>query len=190
MPVRPGLSTGASGLGVEPFTGNGVGSRVMETIDEKDRRILELVQGDLPSGNRPFDVWAGKLGMEAGEFFARLAALRERGVIRSVKAILRHRHAGFSSGAMVAWAVPARDIEEIGEQIASRPEVSHCYERPGFGEYRIFSMIHGKTDDEVLKVIGEIAEAAGIPEYRVYWSLRELKKSSMNYIRGNTGEER
>lgn len=190
MPVGRDPPSGASGLGVEPFPKNGVGSRVMERIDETDRRILELVQGDLPSGNRPFDVWAGRLGMETGELIARLDALYERGVIRGVKAILRHRHAGISSGAMVAWAVPARDLEEIGEKIASRPEVSHCYERPGFGEYSIFSMIHGKTDDEVCKVIGEIAEETGIPEYRVYWSLRELKKSSMNYIRGNTGEER
>lgn len=190
MRVKAALSRRCGCLGVEPSPENGVGSWIMETIDEKDRRILELVQGDLPSGTRPFDALAGRLGMETGEFITRLNSLRERGIIRSVKAILRHRHAGFSSGAMVVWAVPERDIEEVGKRIASRPEVSHCYERPGIGRYSLFSMIHGKAESEVRRVIEEIAEDACISDYRVYWSLRELKKSSMNYVRGDSGEER
>ena len=42
----------------------------------------------------------------------------------------------------------------------------------------------------VAAVSEEIAEDACISDYRVYWSLRELKKSSMNYVRGDSGEER
>jgi len=50
-------------------------------------------------------------------------------------------------------------------------------------------MIHGRTDDEVLRIIRDISSALNIGRYRVYWSLRELKKSSVNYIREESGEE-
>lgn len=161
----------------------------MKRIDRIDKKLLELVQDDLPAGKRPFDAWAKALGIEPGELISRLELLRRRGIIRSVKAILRHRQAGFSSGAMVVWAVPGDQVDRVGLELASRQEISHCYERPGFGEYNLFSMIHGRTDDEVLRIIGEISSAHGIGKYRVYWSLRELKKSSMNYVREGSGEE-
>ena len=161
----------------------------MKRVDGIDRKLLELVQDDLPVGKRPFDAWARTLGIEPGELVSRLELLRRRGIIRSVKAILRHRQAGFSSGAMVVWAVPGDQVDRIGRELASRQEISHCYERPGLGEYNLFSMIHGRTDDGVLRIIEEISSALGIGRYRVYWSLRELKKSSMSYIREDSGEE-
>ncbi|HON38451.1 MAG: Lrp/AsnC family transcriptional regulator [Desulfomonilia bacterium] len=161
----------------------------MKRVDGIDRKLLWLIQDDLPVEKRPFDAWAQTLGIEPGELISRLELLRRQGVIRSVKAILRHRQTGFSSGAMVVWAVPGDQVDRIGRELACRREVSHCYERPGFGEYNLFSMIHGRTDDEVLRVIGEISSELGIDRYRVYWSLRELKKSSMNYFREGGGEE-
>ncbi len=161
----------------------------MKRVDKIDKKLLELVQDDLPAGKRPFDAWAQTLGIEPTELISRLELLKQWGIIRSIKAILRHRQAGFSSGAMVVWAVPWEQVDRIGRELASRQEISHCYERPGFGEYNLFSMIHGRTDDEVLRIIGEVSSALGIGRYRVYWSLRELKKSSMNYIREESSEE-
>ncbi len=161
----------------------------MKRVDGIDRKLIELVQDDLPVGKRPFDAWARTLGIEPCELVSRLELLRQRGIIRSVKAILRHRQAGFSSGAMVVWAVPGDQVDRIGRELACRQEISHCYERPGFGEFNLFSMIHGRTEEEVLRIIGEISSTVGIGRYRVYWSLRELKKSSMNYIREESGEE-
>lgn len=161
----------------------------MKRINGIDRKLLEFVQDDLPAGKRPFDAWAKALGIEPEELISRLELLNQRGIIRSVKAILRHRKAGFSSGAMVVWAVPEDQVDRIGRELACRQEISHCYERPGFGEFNLFSMIHGRTDDGVLRIIRDISSALNIGRYRVYWSLRELKKSSMNYIREESGEE-
>jgi DNA-binding Lrp family transcriptional regulator len=157
----------------------------MADIDDIDGRILERIQDDLPVEKRPFDAWAGELGLGTEELIARLVRLKQSGIIRSVKAIVRHRRAGFSSGAMVTWAVPEEQVGDIGRRMASRQEISHCYERSGFGEYNLFSMIHGRTNEEVLRIIGEVASSLGLSRYQVYWSIQELKKSSMKYDKGD-----
>ncbi len=154
----------------------------MEPIDEKDRAILALAQGDLPIDERPFDAWACELGMDVGELLERMRQLKGAGVIREVKAVLRHHSAGFSSGAMVAWAVPGDKVEEVGGKMAGHDRVTHCYERPSFGKYNVFTMIHGRSDTEIAGVIQEIVSLVGIREYRVFRSVRELKKSSMKYF--------
>lgn len=171
-------------LRVEPSAGIGVGSDIMVEIDGIDRRILGRAQDGLPVTRRPFDAWADGLGLEAGELISRLTLLKQRGIIRSIKAILRHRRSGFSSGAMVVWAVPEEQIDRVGRMVASRREISHCYERPGFGEYNLFSMVHGRTNREILQVIAEVSSSTGIDRYKIYWSVRELKKSSMRYFKG------
>jgi siroheme decarboxylase len=155
----------------------------MIPLEDMDRKILARVQGDLPLEKDPFRKWAVELGITPGELVERLKALRASGVVREVKAVLRHGRAGFSSGAMVAWAVPGESVDEKGREIAARRAVSHCYERPGFGAYKLFSMIHGKTRQEVEEVVAEIARTLDIREYKVYWSVAELKKSSMEYFR-------
>ncbi len=155
----------------------------MKTLGEVDRKILARIQGDILVENRPFDVWAHELGMEVHEFVERLKILKSQGIMREMKAILRHKTAGFSSNAMVVWSVPDQRIEEVGNEIARRDAVSHCYERPGFGEYTLFSMIHGRTDNEVKAAIDEIASSLQIAAYKIFWSAGELKKSSMEYVK-------
>jgi len=40
-------------------------------------------------------------------------------------------------------------------------------------------------------VVRELSSQIGIPDFQVFWSVRELKKSSMKYFRkGGTHEER
>jgi siroheme decarboxylase len=151
-------------------------------LDDIDKAILALAEGDMDVCERPFDAWASKIGIPVGELISRLQALKERGVIREIKAILRHTQAGFTANAMVAWSVPEAHVDEIGQRIASFPEVSHCYERFGFGRFNIFSMIHARTDDEIRETVDSVAQAIGINEYQIFRSIKELKKTSMRYF--------
>lgn len=155
----------------------------MKPLQDMERKILARIQGDLPITARPFEGWARELGITPGELVDGIRELKVSGIVREVKAVLRHRSAGFPAGAMVAWAVARGEVEEVGVRLAGRREVSHCYERPGFGVYRLFSMIHGKSKPEVQAVVADIAASLGITDYRVYWSVAELKKSSMEYFR-------
>lgn len=151
-------------------------------LDDIDKKVLACAQGDLDVCERPFDKWSEKLGIPMDEVISRLQALKEKGVIREVKAVLRHRKAGFTANAMVVWAVPPAQADGLGAQIASSASVSHCYEREGFAPYTVFSMIHARSKDEIIKTAGDISSLTGIRDYRIFWSIRELKKTSMRYF--------
>ena len=150
-------------------------------LDDIDKKVLACAQGDLDVCERPFDTWADKLGISVQEVISRLQALKEKGVIREVKAVLRHRKAGFRANAMVVWAVPPAQADGLGAQIASSASVSHCYEREGFAPYTVFSMIHARTREEILETVEGISSLTGIRDYQIFWSIRELKKTSMRY---------
>ena len=150
-------------------------------LDDIDKAVLVCAQGDLDVCERPFDTWADKIGMPVEAVISRLQALKDKGVIREVKAVLRHRKAGFTANAMVVWAVPPDQVEELGARIASSASVSHCYEREGFAPYTVFSMIHARTREEILKTVEGISSLTGIRDYQIFWSIRELKKTSMRY---------
>ncbi|MEA3224039.1 MAG: Lrp/AsnC family transcriptional regulator [Thermodesulfobacteriota bacterium] len=152
------------------------------SMDDKDRAILKLAQGDLPVKQRPFDKWARSTGIRESEVVERLVDLKKKGIIRRFKAILRHYQAGVKANAMVTWAVPKDRIEEVGGILASMGSITHCYERSGFSEYNLFTMIHGTTKKKVTALIEEIAVSINIKRYKVFWSKKELKKSSMEYF--------
>jgi DNA-binding Lrp family transcriptional regulator len=151
-------------------------------LDDIDKALLALAEGDLDVCERPFDAWSGKIGIPVEEVVSRLQALKVRGVIREIKAVLRHTQAGFTANAMVAWSVPEALVDEIGPKIASFSVVSHCYERKGFGRFNIFSMIHARTRGEIMELVNVIAQATCINDYQIFRSIKELKKTSMRYF--------
>lgn len=151
-------------------------------LDDIDKALIALAEGDLDVCERPFDSWADTIGIPVGEVISRLQALKRTGVIREVKAILRHARAGFTANAMVVWSVPEALVDEMGPRIAADSSVSHCYARSGFGPYTVFSMIHGKTADGIMETVNAISRETGIDDYQVFWSVREMKKTSMRYF--------
>ena len=151
-------------------------------LDDIDKALLALAEGDLDVCERPFDAWSGKIGIPVEEVVSRLQALKQEGVIREIKAVLRHTQAGFTANAMVAWSVPEALVDEVGHRIASFPAVSHCYERGGFGRFNIFSMIHARTAGEIMEMVKAISQATGINDYQIFRSIKELKKTSMRYF--------
>ncbi|MCD6570853.1 MAG: Lrp/AsnC family transcriptional regulator [Deltaproteobacteria bacterium] len=152
-------------------------------MDNKDIAILKLAQDDLPVVGRPFGKWSRIIGISESEIIDRLTILKKKGIIRRFKAILRHYQVGVKANAMVTWAVPEDRIEEVGAILASMAPVTHCYERPGFDGYNVFSMIHGRTKKEVMALIKAMAISTNIKRYKVFWSKRDLKKSSMRYFK-------
>jgi len=153
-------------------------------IDDVDKKVIELIQGDLPLDLRPFALLAVKAGISEEEFVERVASLKKRGIIRRFGATLRHQEAGFSSNAMVAWIVPGERIEEVGKTMARFRAVTHCYERKttkGW-PYNLYTMIHGDDRGECYEIAKKISRKAGIQDYILLFSEKEFKKTSMKYF--------
>jgi len=163
----------------------------MAGITDEERKVARQVQGDIPLEKRPFEAIARRIEMKEDGVISILKRLQEKGVMRRFGAVLWHVQAGFSENAMVVWAVPEERCEEVGFRLASYTEISHCYERtpPFEGVYNIFTMVHLAGDsgeagepDRLDTFVRSISHAIEIGEYRILRTLRELKKSSMEYF--------
>jgi len=153
-------------------------------IDEVDKKVIGLIQGDLPLEPRPFLSLARQAGMTEEAFVERIQSLKDREVIRRFGATLRHQEAGYRFNAMVAWLVPDERIEEVGEAMSGFREVTHCYHRrPQRGwKYNLFTMIHGDSREECFRIADRMAGETGVSEYALLFSEKEFKKTSMAYF--------
>jgi DNA-binding Lrp family transcriptional regulator len=153
-------------------------------IDDLDKKIISLIQGDLPLDPRPFAVMADQLGITEDEFMDRVRSLKKGGVIRRFGATLYHQEAGFGANAMVAWIVPNEQVDEVGKVMAGFREVTHCYQRRPQRDwkYNLYTMVHGDNEDACHEIAQRISQKTGMKEYALLFSQKEFKKTSMQYF--------
>ncbi len=153
-------------------------------IDDLDKKIIGLIQGDIPIDTRPFALMADRIGITEDQFINRLKAMIVDGTIRRFGATLYHKKAGIRSNAMAAWLVPEDRIEETGRALAEFKEVTHCYRRaPQKGwKYNLYTMIHGRNDSDCREIAERMSKKVGITDYQLLFSEKEFKKTSMEYF--------
>jgi DNA-binding Lrp family transcriptional regulator len=153
-------------------------------IDETSKKIIQLIQGDLPLDPRPFAVMAERIGIGEDEFVERVKSLKEEGIIRRFGATLRHQEAGFSSNAMVAWLVPDERIDAVGRALSDFREVTHCYHRRPQGDlkFNLYTMIHGEDREACREIARRMSRETGIGGYTLMFTEKEFKKTSMAYF--------
>ncbi len=153
-------------------------------LDPLDEDILRLMQDEIPLVSRPFKAVADKLGVTEEEVIERVKRMIDSGVVRRFSASIRHRKLGIKANPMIVWKVPEERVERIGKLFSSFDEVTHCYERatvPGKWEYNVYTMVHGYDTDSVEDIAKKLAEAAGIDDYMMLYSVKEYKKTYKRY---------
>jgi len=152
-------------------------------LSPTDRKIINLLQQDLPLCNDPFAALAANLEMRVSSLLGHCRSLLERGVIRRYGASINHYHAGYKANAMTCWAVPDIRVEYTGRKLAQLKQVSHCYERETnqLWHYNVFAMVHSQSKAACLRVIEKISADTGISDYLALFSTREFKKTRIQY---------
>ncbi|SHN55695.1 siroheme decarboxylase subunit beta [Desulfovibrio litoralis] len=153
-----------------------------------ERRILAIVQKNIPESLTPYLDIANEVGCSEAEVLELLQKLKNDGAIRRFGASIKHQKTGYTHNAMVAWKIDETLISEAGKQAAKHPMISHCYFRPSDAEdwpYTLYTMIHGKEEGDCLKVIQELQATTALKEYAMLDSIKELKKTSMLYFENN-----
>jgi DNA-binding Lrp family transcriptional regulator len=91
---------------------------------------------------------------------------------------------GYTANAMTAWKVEDGRVNEVGEMMASFREVSHCYIRKTTDTwpYNLYTMIHAKDEEACHAIAREMAKKASVDQYTLLFSVKELKKTSMQYF--------
>ncbi len=153
-------------------------------LTEEEKKIIKETQFDLPLTERPFREYAEKLGLTEEELLEKLRQFKEEGFMRRFAGILNHRKAGFKANGMVVWKVPEERVEEVGKLLASYRAVTHCYLRNTneFWQYNLFSMVHGKSKEEVEDIVKDMERETGIKDYHILYSTKEFKKIRLKYF--------
>lgn len=153
-------------------------------LTDLEKKIIAMLQTDIPVVRRPFLEMADKIGITEDEFLAVLNKLNDQGMIRRFGATLKHQKSGFKANAMVAWKVDEDKVEETGNTMAGFHQITHCYRRnpaPGW-KYNLYTMVHAATEDECYAIAEQISQATGQKDYELLFSRKELKKTSMKYF--------
>jgi siroheme decarboxylase len=155
-----------------------------EDLDSIDRKILVALQGDLDDSSEPYAGIAAAVNVSERDVIRRIKRMQKDGIIRRIGAMIRHIEAGIGFNGMIVWKVEPDKIEEVGGLMAGFPEVTHCYERPPFGEKggTLFTMVHASSERGCLDIVRQISEKTGVKDYEILFSERELKKVSMTYF--------
>ncbi len=97
-------------------------------LDVTDRKIINALQGGFPVCDRPFAVAAGRLGLEEDDLMARIARLKENGILSRFGPMYNADAMG-GAFCLCAMAVPADRLDDVAARLNARPEVAHNYER-------------------------------------------------------------
>jgi len=153
-------------------------------LTDLEKKIIAAIQEDMAITARPYLEISEKLGISEDTLLETLQSLCERGIIRRFGATLRHQKTGFTANAMAAWQVDENRVEEVGNRLASFKQVSHCYRRnPTQGwPFNLYTMIHAHDEDACRQTARNMSQEAGVENYSLLFSRKELKKTSMVYF--------
>ncbi len=98
------------------------------TLDELDRRLLNLMQGSFPLDERPYAAVAGEAGIAEAQALQRVQRLLDERIIRQITPIYDTRALGYSS-MLVAAKVDPEHPWRAAKIVNSHPGVSHNYLR-------------------------------------------------------------
>jgi len=153
-------------------------------FDERDRALIRLLQEDIPICERPYNEIAARLGLAPEEVLSRVKLWTGSGVIRRFGASVRHVRMGYKANCMVVWNVEPEAAAAAGQTFAGFSEVTHCYRRPAFPgwPYTLYTMVHGADKAAIEALVSRMSAASGLSDYRMVYSVREWKKTSMKYF--------
>ncbi len=128
-------------------------------MDDGDRDLLNAIQAGFPVEPHPYRVIGAKIGMDENEVMARIAGLRQEGIIRRIGASIDSRRLGFVS-TLCAAKVPQDKIASFVEVVGACPGVTHNYERKH--EYNIWFTLIAPSLAEKERIIGELTQKTGV----------------------------
>lgn len=149
-----------------------------------EARILAAIQRGLPIDLSPYEAIANQVGIEVGQLLAILKEWKADGKLRRIGAVVNHFKAGLGAGAMVVWRVEAEQIERVGTQLASFPQVSHAYERTTTENwtYNLYTMVHAANTEQLYQTVEAMSKAVNSKDFMILLTEKELKKVSPTYI--------
>lgn len=148
-------------------------------LDKIDRKLIDELKKGVKITSQPFKYISKKIGISEEKIFDKISQYKKLGIIRRFGAAIRHNLVGYIVNVMVVWNVPENKINKFTGLATSFNEISHCYERKTYKDwkYNVYTMIHTKDKENAEKIIKEISEKTEIKDYCALYTDKEYKKS-------------
>lgn len=148
----------------------------MDTIDKK---LLNLMQNEIPIDKRPFKLLGEKLLLTENEVLVRVNKLKNQGIIRRIGGIFNSRKIGYTS-TLCAAKVPENRIDEVAACINDYYEVTHNYLRED--EYNMWFTIITNSNENLNNILQEIKEKTALDQIISLPSVKLFKvKVALNF---------
>ena len=148
----------------------------MDTIDKK---LLNLIQNEIPIDKRPFKNLGEKLSITENEVLNRIEKLKDEGIIRRIGGIFNSRKIGYKS-TLCAAKVPEDKIEKVAMFINTYDEVTHNYIRED--EYNMWFTLITYSDENLNNIIEEIKRQTSVNDIISLPSVKLFKvKVALNF---------
>ena len=135
--------------------------KIMPSMDDIDREILNRIQSDFPITSRPYLVVANNLGLSEDDVLKRLAGLKEKRIIRRIGGNFVPEKLGFVS-TLCAAKVPEAKIEFFAKEVNSYSGVTHNYKRDN--KYNIWFTFIAPSMEEIEENLAKISSKTGITD--------------------------
>jgi DNA-binding Lrp family transcriptional regulator len=152
-------------------------------MDEIDKKLLTLIQHELPIDKRPFQIIARDLSITEKEVLKRIDNLRKKGLIRRIGGIFNSRKLGYTS-TLCAAKVPHSKLDHAAKVINSYDEITHNYIREGI--YNMWFTVISYSEDKLYSIIEEVKINTGLDDII---SLPAIKLFKVNVALDLGGDE-
>lgn len=128
------------------------------SIDDLDRRLLNIIQMSFPLSVEPFKALADELGTTEEEVLNRVQKLKDMGIIRRIGGIFDSRKLGYKS-TLCAMKVPEDRVEEVAAIVNSYTGVTHNYLREH--DYNLWFTLIAPSQEDIEKIHEEMRAKTG-----------------------------
>lgn len=130
-------------------------------LDDTDRRILTMLQQEIPIHPTPYRVVGDRLGVDEAEVIDRVKRLKHAGYIRRIGGIFERQKLGYQ-GTLVAAQVPPGRMTEVAEIVNEYPGVTHNYERED--TFNLWFTLIAPSEERLAEILDEIRTRTGLQE--------------------------
>jgi DNA-binding Lrp family transcriptional regulator len=141
-------------------------------MDEKDREIIQMLQGSFPLESEPYRVIGDKLWLDEVSVISRIARMIQGGAIRYLGPFFDSRKLGYK-GCLAAMQVAPEQIDKVAAVLDQFSEITHNYLRDG--KPNMWFTVIAPSLERRDEIFSTIKRAAGIDEIMVFPSKKFFK---------------
>ena len=151
-----------------------MGDDIVNSLTDFDKRLLNILQGNLPLCSRPFSRLGEMLDTTEEDVLRRLNELKREGYLRRIGTFFNSEQLGYH-GTLIALRVAEGHLADVAQAVNRYVGATHNYEREGDYNLWFTLLTPSRTAEEKI-----LAEVAALPGVEGLMSLKANRRYKIN----------